>query len=111
MAALRTTIYLEAKDRHALQEIQRRYGLATLSDAIRFSIRVVQGVPQASALAPPETALARCRPVRGQRRTREPQRPEALMTRAQQASRTAQRIVTQTTAFLDERRRGRERRG
>jgi len=51
MAAIRTTIYLEDKDRRSLKVIQDRYGLVTLSDAIRFSVRVVQRLaPQGATL-------------------------------------------------------------
>src|SRR5262249_25645700 len=61
-------------DRRALKVLQERYGLATLSDAIRFSIRIVQG------LAPPESALAHHLPVRGQRRSRGTSTREGLTT-------------------------------
>src|SRR5262245_15214171 len=99
MGAVRTTIYLEDKDRRSLEVIQGRYGLATLSDAIRFSVRVVQG------LAPPETAIAHHLPVRGgQRRTRESGTVEALIAQARQSGHAAAQVIAQTQAFLNQRR-------
>ena len=94
MAALRITIYLEDKDRRALEVIRDRYGLATLSDAIRFSIRIVQG------LNLPESALAHHLPVRGQRGTREPDNTEALIAHAQQSGHAAEHVIAHATAFL-----------
>src|SRR5262245_10908355 len=41
MAAKRTTIYLDDTDRHALTEIQARYGLSTFSTALRFALRTM----------------------------------------------------------------------
>ena len=102
MAAIRTTIYLEDKDRRSLKVIQDRYGLITLSDAIRFSVRVVQG------LAPPKTAIAHHLPVRGAvRRARESGTVEALITQARQSGHAAAHVIAQTRAFLDQRRPGR----
>jgi len=96
MGAVRTTIYLEEKDRRALRVIQDQYGLATLSDAIRFSIRVVQG------LDPPESAVARHLPAgRGQPRTPEPETPKTVIARARQARHTAEQVIVQTTAILN----------
>jgi len=102
VAVTRTTIYLGEKDRCALSLIQGRYGLATLSDAIRFSVRVVQG------LAPPETAIAHHLPVRGgQRRARESGTVEALIAQARQSGHAAAHVIAQTKAFLDQRHPGR----
>ena len=94
MGAARTTMYLEDKDRRALEVIQDHYGLATLSDAIRFSLRVVQG------LAPPESAVARHLPVGRPRQRWEPGTLEAFMAQAQQTRRDTQQFLTQAKAFL-----------
>ena len=99
VAVTRTTIYLEEKDRRVLSLIQGRYGLATLSDAIRFSIRVVQG------LAPEEGVLDQPFPSRRQRRTKGAGKPEAVIVQARQTSRAARQLIAQTKAFLDQRRR------
>ena len=99
MAVIRTTIYLEDKDRRALSVIQRRYGLATLSDAIRFSIRVVQG------LAPAERAIFQQLPSRGQRRTKKLVERETFIVQAQQISQATKQIISKTKEFLHKRRR------
>src|SRR5215470_5716628 len=98
MATLRTTMYLEDKDRRALQVIQERYGLATLSDAIRFSIRVVQ------RLDAPESAVARHLPVCCQHRTREPGNAEALMAQSHLISQEAQQVIAHAKEFLNRQR-------
>lgn len=41
MSISRTTIYLSATDRHALAVLQARYGLATMSDALRLAVRLL----------------------------------------------------------------------
>jgi len=92
-------MYLEDKDRRALEVIQGRYGLATLSDAIRFSIRVVHG------LASPESAVAQHLPVvRGQLGTWEPGKAEALIAQAQQTSQDAQQVIAHAKEFLNRQR-------
>jgi len=89
-------MYLEDKDRRALQAMQERYGLATLSDAIRFSIRVVQG------LNAPESAVTQHLPaVRGQPRIREPGKMEALITQSQLISQEAQQVIAHAKEFLN----------
>ena len=37
----RTTILIDEQDRHAAKVIQQRYGLSSLSAAIRVSLRIV----------------------------------------------------------------------
>ena len=99
MGAVRTTMYLEDKDRRALELIQGRYGLATLSDAIRFSIRVVQ------RLDTPESAITQhLLTVRGLPRTREPGKAEALMAQAHRTSQGAQQVIAHAKAFLNRQR-------
>src|SRR5262249_32429273 len=99
---MRTTIYLEDKDRRALEGIQGRYGVATLSDAIRFSVPVVQG------LAPPKTAIAPPPPPR--RAVPPPPGASTVggpLTQARQSGHAAAHVIAQTRAFLDQRRPGR----
>jgi hypothetical protein len=45
MANKRTTIYLDDQDRQALSLLQDRYGLSTLSDVIRFTLRSMAAEP------------------------------------------------------------------
>src|SRR5262245_53912559 len=46
MTTKRTTIYLDEKDRQALTTLQARYGMATLSDVIRFALRTLAAQPE-----------------------------------------------------------------
>ena len=46
MNTKRTTIYLDEKDRQALTTLQARYGMATLSDVIRFALRTLAAQPE-----------------------------------------------------------------
>jgi hypothetical protein len=97
MAARRTTIYLEDKDRRALSFLQNRYGLATLSDALRFSIRVVRD------LAPHEGEHLDQLSPRNQRQIPQRLAWEKLIVRARQANHGAELILSQTQALLDKR--------
>jgi len=42
MQAKRTSIFLTPTDRLAIRRLQTRYGLATMSDALRFSLRLTE---------------------------------------------------------------------
>jgi hypothetical protein len=46
MSFLRTSIFMTADDRKAVGALQKRYGLSTMSETIRFALRV------ATAFAP-----------------------------------------------------------
>ena len=99
MAVIRTTIYLEEKDRRTLSLIQDRYGLATLSDAIRFSIRVVREFP------PTEARLVPHWPQRGRKDGKLALAREQLIAQARQTNQATEQVIAKTREFLAKQRR------
>jgi len=57
MANKRTTIYLDDQDRQALSLLQDRYGLSTLSDVIRFTLRSMAAEPPQRSKVSQEPSL------------------------------------------------------
>ena len=98
MLAKRTTIYLDEKDRRGIKVMQERYGLATLSDVIRFAIRVLSTLP-----AEREQVLVRPGSWTQQRLEAMRDR-EAFTAKAKRISVEAEYVITQAERYLREKR-------
>ncbi|HKA55167.1 MAG TPA: hypothetical protein VKJ47_16055 [Candidatus Binatia bacterium] len=102
MQAQRTSIFLTPADRVAIRRLQLRYGLATMSDALRFSLRLTE-----TFFSGDEQRMVELLRRGTQQRAPLPQRLQAGLAKAQQVNQRVELRLSRNAELLAQGRGGR----
>lgn len=98
MPTTRTSIFLTSTDKTAIRRLQARYGLATMSDAIRFALRLTDTVFRGETTQLLEL-MARVTPPRAPL----PPQLQARLAKVKQVSHDVERLLDHNAALLAQR--------
>ena len=99
MHAKRTSIFLTPADHVAIRRLQARYGLATMSDAIRFSLRTTESFSRGD-----EQRLTELLTSTAKKRVPPSQRLQTILSRVKQTNQKVERRLSRNEEILSQRR-------
>jgi hypothetical protein len=95
MHAKRTSIFLTPADHVAIRRLQTRYGLATMSDVIRFSLRMTENFLSGEGQRTIELLSSTAR-----KRVPLPQQVQDILTRAKKRNQQVERRLSRNEEIL-----------
>ena len=102
MQAKRTSIFLTPADRVAIRRLQARHGLATMSDALRFSLRLTE-----TFFSGDEQRMVELLRRGAQQRVPPPRRLQASLAKAQEVNQRVELRLSRNAELLAQGRGGR----